>query len=362
MTDHHAIIPTQERAPADLPPDERVLYHLVCRRLLEAWHADHVFAVTTVTTEVASSGAVDRYLSTGTSIESVGWKVLEVQPRRRGSARDGAEKAEEPTLPGGLTPGLPRRVVDARAVTKTTRAPARYTDGTLLTAMETAGRSVAEEELSRAMRDSGLGTPATRAAILETLLKREYLVRDGKVLHATDKGIRLVQMVHAHVKSPAMTGEWEAKLARIERGEEEAPGFMRAIEEYVRGVVREVASMPAPRSSGSPLERRPPSGSPPERLHSPGPPSGRVHPPGPPPGKNSTPPGAPAGKNSTPPGAPAGKNSTPPAPRLCAARLHPPGPPPRLARRGERERVRTSHISRSPFLAWRGRGPGGRSS
>jgi len=86
------------------------------------------------------------------------------------------------------------------------------------TAMETAGRTLEEEEVSQAMRECGLGTPATRAAILETLLRREYVVREGKAIQATDKGIALIGRVHAHVKSPAMTGEWEAKLGRIERG------------------------------------------------------------------------------------------------------------------------------------------------
>jgi DNA topoisomerase-3 len=259
VSDHHAIIPTVARASAGLTADERALYDLVCRRLLAAWHDDHVFAVTTVVTAVASSGAVDRYLSSGTSIESMGWKVLEVPSRRRASARGGDDSATPPTLPGGLTQGLPRRVVDAKAVSKTTRAPARYTDGSLLTAMETAGRTVAEEEVSRAMRDSGLGTPATRAAILETLLRREYVSRDGKLLQATDKGIRLVDMVHDHVKSPAMTGEWEAKLARIERGEERAEGFLRAIEEYVREVVRGAVSQPGPHPSDPAPERLHPS-------------------------------------------------------------------------------------------------------
>jgi DNA topoisomerase-3 len=251
VSDHHAIIPTDVRASKDLPADERLIYDLVCRRLLAAWHADHVFAVTTVITTVQWNEARDRYLSKGTSIEAMGWKVLEPEPRRS-SSRDAASDGET-TLPGGLKAGLPRRVEDAKAVAKKTKAPSRYTDGSVLTAMETAGRAVTEEEASRAMRECGLGTPATRAATLETLLRREYIERDGKLLRATDKGIALIASVHAHVKSPQMTGEWEAKLARIERGLGSLESFMREIEEYVRGVVGDVGEV-ARRSSPPPSD------------------------------------------------------------------------------------------------------------
>jgi DNA topoisomerase III len=226
VSDHHAILPTATPAPQDLSADERSIYDLVCRRLLAAWHEDHVYASTTVVTAVTWNASVDRFTSAGTSVENVGWKVLER-----------ARATPDVTLPGGLTPGLPRRVREAKPVARKTKAPPRFTDGTLLTAMETAGRTLDEKELSRAMRDCGLGTPATRAAILETLLRREYVVREGKLLSATDKGISLVAMVHDHVKSPAMTGEWEAKLARIERGEGALDAFMADIERYVRDVV-----------------------------------------------------------------------------------------------------------------------------
>ena len=109
---------------------------------------------------------------------------------------------------------------------KTTRPPARYTEATLLTAMETAGAALDDKELSAAMKERGLGTPATRAAIIETLLARDYMVRRGKVLEATDKGIGLIAAVDPVVKSPAMTGDWEARLKRIERGQDTLDAFM----------------------------------------------------------------------------------------------------------------------------------------
>jgi DNA topoisomerase III len=229
VTDHHAILPTTTRPPAELSDDERKIYDLVCRRLLAAWHDDHVVAVTAVVTAVTST-EIDRFASSGTSVEHVGWKALELVEG----------KGTQPELPGGLREGDSPEVVDAKAVKKQTRPPPRLTDATLLTAMEFAGREVAEKEIADAMRECGLGTPATRAATIEILLKREYVVREGKSLRATDKGVALIDVVHANVKSPAMTGEWEAKLAHIEGGGGDFDAFMAGIEGYVRGVVESV--------------------------------------------------------------------------------------------------------------------------
>jgi DNA topoisomerase-3 len=242
VSDHHAIIPTSARPPSDLAGDERRIYDLVCRRLLSAWHEDHVLSVTKVVTRVVTRVAsthVDRFASTGTSVERVGWKVLDV----------GEGKGQGPVLPGGLREEAVQAVVDAKALAKQTRPPPRYSDATLLTAMEYAGRAVPEKELADAMRECGLGTPATRAAILELLIRREYVRRDGKVLEATDKGVALVGVVHPNVKSPAMTGEWESKLAQIERGTGDFDAFMANIEAYVREVVGDVRGAAPPAAS-----------------------------------------------------------------------------------------------------------------
>ena len=111
--------------------------------------------------------------------------------------------------------------------------------------METAGKTLDDKELSQAMKENGLGTPATRAQIIEVLLKREFIVRRGKSLEATDKGIRLIDVVHPEVKSPAMTGQWEAYLKRIDRGKAQLAPFMKGIEDYVRDVVGKAVSGPA---------------------------------------------------------------------------------------------------------------------
>jgi DNA topoisomerase III len=177
----------------------------------------------------------------------VGWKVLEISAERkprRGKEGGGEEQRAKEVLPPDLAKGQPQDVIEIKAVKKNTRPPKRFTEGTLLTAMETAGRTLEERELSEAMKETGLGTPATRAAIIEVLLKRGYIVRSGKSLEATDKGIRLIEIVHAEVRSPAMTGQWESYLKRIQRGTASLEPFVKGIEDYVREVVGKVGKTP----------------------------------------------------------------------------------------------------------------------
>ncbi len=269
VTDHHAIIPTTTSAAGgSLSADERKLYDLICRRLLCAWHDDLVEKTTTVITEVDSfdegQTTKDRFKTTGTVVEQPGWKVLDLGgvkegPKKRKKGEPGDDTDDEPenqVLPRGLAQGQTQCVEDVRIDKKRTKPPKRFTEATILTAMETAGKTLDEKELSDALKESGLGTPATRAAIIETLIKREYVVREGKSLVATDKGILLINSVHPHVKSVAMTGEWEARLARMARGEGELKTFLRAIEGYVKYVVGavqdgEVTPVPPPEAMKS---------------------------------------------------------------------------------------------------------------
>ncbi len=241
VTDHHAIIPTAvDPAGTSLDKDEQILYDMVSRRLLCAWQPEHITSVTTVITAISTPEvpAPDRYHSTGTAVLQEGWKVLEPA----GKPKAGEEKQKDQILPPGLSVFQPQAVKGVEILKKKTRPPKRFTEATLLTAMETAGKTLDDKELAEAMRDSGLGTPATRAEIIENLIKKAYIERTGKALSATAKGIRLIERVHPSLKSPALTGEWEMRLLRIQEGKADLAGFMQGIEEFVRQILGEMAA------------------------------------------------------------------------------------------------------------------------
>jgi DNA topoisomerase-3 len=252
VTEHHALIPTEMRASLAADSPEARIYDLVCRRLLMAWHDDLVEGVTRVLTEVASSAARDLFATSGTSVEAAGWTVLE--PRMAADKEMRASK-----IPGGLVEGAIQRVTNVSVLRKQTQPPKPHTEATLLTAMEAAGKEVSDQELSAVMRDSGLGTPATRASIIEALIERGYLQRKGKALVATPDGASLVRAVHPLVRSPEMTGRWELRLRRIERSEEQAEPFLRELADYVRSVVADEARKPLPPRSHRGHRTCPPS-------------------------------------------------------------------------------------------------------
>jgi DNA topoisomerase-3 len=253
VSDHHAIIPTVvSPEKAHLAEGERKIYDLICRRYLMMWHDDYLQAVTTAITAIVNGKVVDRYRTTGTVVQQMGWKVLDLGAEgRKRDVRGGLEEeSPEQVLPVTLAKGQLQDVGGIEARKKKTRPPKRFTEGTLLTAMQTAGQSLDERELSEAMKETGLGTPATRAATIEVLLKRGFIVREGKNLEATDKGIHLIEVVHPEVKSPAMTGQWEALLKKIQHGESRLEPFMDGISQYVRSVVTKVGqTSPVPRAT-----------------------------------------------------------------------------------------------------------------
>ena len=243
VTDHHAIIPNAvSPGSANLTEKECKIYDLICRRFLMMWHEDYLQAVTTVIISITHGSFVDHYRTTGTLILQVGWKVLDsgAEERKREPKDSSEEKDQEQVLPVHLAKGQLQDVADIQVKRKKTKPPKRFTEGTLLTAMQTAGQSLEEKELSEAMKETGLGTPATRAATIEVLLKRGYIVRAGKSLEATEKGIHLIEVVHPEVKSPAMTGQWESFLKKIQRGESQLEPFLDGISQYVRSVVSKV--------------------------------------------------------------------------------------------------------------------------
>ena len=268
--DHHAIIPTGKPVRLEeLPRDERRIFDLVARRFLGAFHPDAEFALTDVVIRVGAPAASerapappqgdatpapsdeglvatlppppDRYFARGRVRLVAGWQVVaqlgEGRAPEGDRKRDGDGDGEAgPTLP----PLAEGQRLDAtfEVLTKQTRPPPRHTEATLLGAMESAGRDIADEELRAAMRDSGLGTPATRAATIETLLRRAFLTREGKHLIPTALGLGLIDALPvASLASPELTGNWEARLARVARGEETRAAFMADISRYVADVV-----------------------------------------------------------------------------------------------------------------------------
>ncbi len=235
--DHHAIIPTDK--PPDLSalgPDERAIYEMIARRLLAALGPPAIYARTRLVAEVAGQ----RLEARGRVRLDPGWEAFD-PPR---SKKADAEKAAEPELPP-VEVGDPAAVTDTRVDAKQTRPPPRYSEATLLGAMERAGRDLDDAALRAAMRDVGLGTPATRASTLETLLRREYLARSGRTLTPTAAGEALIDALPVEtLKSPRMTAEWEQRLDRIARDEADPMVFRRDVRRFVEALVASLAAAP----------------------------------------------------------------------------------------------------------------------
>ncbi|MDP9344681.1 MAG: DNA topoisomerase 3 [Actinomycetota bacterium] len=225
--DHHAIIPTNSRHDlSKMSSDDRRVYDLVARRFLAVFHPDAEFENTRVETTVAEHV----FRTRGKILLVPGWRGVYGE-LSEGEATD-EDEGRDQTLPK-LVKG---EEVDTREVAfeeKETKPPRRYSDASLLGAMETAGKLVDDDELREAMKDSGIGTPATRAAIIERLIDVGYVERDGRSLVATEKGRNVIRLLDSHpLTSPALTGDWERRLSRIEHGEEERKRFMADIAKF----------------------------------------------------------------------------------------------------------------------------------
>jgi DNA topoisomerase III len=239
VDDHHAIIPTDiEHDVDDFTPDERRVFDLVARRFLAVFHPPARYARTTVVTLVEE----ERFRTRGKVTLEPGWRGV------YGLEADAERQSEDEESEGGEIPALQQgqkvRCASAEFEDRMTRPPPRYTEATLLSAMETAGKLVDDEELRDAMKESGLGTPATRAETIETLIRREYVERVGRDLQATPKGIQVVTMLEEHkLTSPELTGDWEHKLAEIERGRGDRSQFMAGIAAFAKETVEQIASL-----------------------------------------------------------------------------------------------------------------------
>jgi DNA topoisomerase-3 len=227
--DHHAIIPTNsDHALEKMNDDDRRVYDLVARRFLAVFHPDAEFENTRVETTVASHV----FRTRGKVLLVPGWRAAYGElPEGERSATD-EDEGRDQQLPR-LERGEAVDTRDAEALEKETKPPRRYSDASLLGAMETAGKLVDDEELREAMKESGIGTPATRAAIIERLIDVGYVERDARALVATEKGINVVRLLDGHpLTSPALTGNWEHRLAAIEEGEERREKFMEDIAKF----------------------------------------------------------------------------------------------------------------------------------
>lgn len=237
VTDHHAIIPTGQ-SPLGIDGDEKRLYHLIAMRFIAAFYPDCVFEGTTVMADVGGY----EFKATGKIITDPGWRTLYADKNKETEAEADKDGDESSAILPDFAKGEsgPHQPFLAK---KTSQPPKYYTEGTLLRAMETAGRTVDNEELREAMKDNGIGRPSTRAAIIETLFKRRYIYRDRKNIMASQAGIDLIATINEELlKSAKLTGIWENKLRQIERGTYSPAMFVHEISDLIRSIVFNVLS------------------------------------------------------------------------------------------------------------------------
>jgi DNA topoisomerase-3 len=251
VSDHHAIIPTRsEHNLEKMGSDDRRIYDMAVRRFLAVFHPEAVFENTRVETTVAAADTTEDagsyvFRTRGKLLIVPGWRGVydeisaEAKAAEAEAGGDDEEEAEQQ---------LPRLLADEHVLTrnvlsmrKETKPPRRYSDASLLGAMETAGKLVDDDELREAMKDSGIGTPATRAAIIERLITVSYVERDGRALVATEKGLNVIRLLNEHaLTSPGLTGSWEQRLGKIERGEDSRKQFMSDIAGFAQETVKEL--------------------------------------------------------------------------------------------------------------------------
>lgn len=229
VTDHHAIIPTDTKPNIkNLKPDEIKVYDLIVKRFICVFYPQYIYMITRVITQVEN----ENFISKGTVITQYGWMELYKTEENKNN------KKEEQFLPP-LNKGEEHIVIDSKVNAKKTTPPKLYTEASLLSAMENAGRLVEDESIKEQMKDSGLGTPATRASIIERLLKVGYIERKGKTVVPTEKGMKLVEIVPSEIKSPETTGKWEKGLSSISKGTMMPERFMNSISRYVNFIINE---------------------------------------------------------------------------------------------------------------------------
>ncbi|WP_246310053.1 type IA DNA topoisomerase [Paenibacillus alginolyticus] len=272
VEDHHAILPTNRKATG-LSPDEQKLYDLIVRRFLSQFYPPAEYKVHTVMTEVEQ----EMFKTTVKELLQLGWKVIYAdQKKEKAKSSKGKEKEEEEdeevevNEPFSIDPQGNVLCHDAIVKEKDTQPPKHFNEGTLLKAMESAGKQIEDEELRDAMKDSGLGTPATRAATIERLKKVGYIDMQGKKIVLTQKGRTVVELIRGAgielLTSPEMTGQWERRLNEISRGTASDEQFMHNVKRFATLIVDKVRVQA--RASKTAFEGETPPASAPKRSSS----------------------------------------------------------------------------------------------
>lgn len=238
VSDHHAIIPTEQPLRlAALSDDEQKLYDLIARQFIAVLYPPRRYQQTTLLTTVDG----EKFYAAGKVELERGWRAVNDRPADPGEQEDDVPDQPLAAHQKGETP-----TVAACSVSKgKTKPPPRYTEATLLSAMENPGKFIADEELRESIKQSGLGTVATRAEIIEKLLHTSYIERHGKELAPTSKGRQLINLVASDLKSPELTAQWEQSLANIAQGRERRADFIARIKNYAAALVRETAAATA---------------------------------------------------------------------------------------------------------------------
>ncbi|HEY4196543.1 MAG TPA: DNA topoisomerase 3 [Mucilaginibacter sp.] len=227
VTDHHAILPTGE-TPYQLSADHQAIYDMVSGRMLEAFHQDCIKEITKITVQ---SG--NKFLASGTVIQAAGWRAVF-------NDKDEEKKDEENATLPKVIQGEEPPILDKTILEKQTKPKPLYNEASLLKALETAGKEIEDEELREAMKEGGLGTPATRAAIIETLLKRTYISREKKNLVPTETGLAVYEVVkNQQIAQAELTGNWEKRLEEIRTGAS-VSDFQEEIKSYTRAITQEL--------------------------------------------------------------------------------------------------------------------------
>ncbi len=241
ITDHHAIIPTNSNInTTNFSKEEKEVFDLIARRFISVFYPYNIYTITRIIVTCEN----ENFISKGKTIKQAGWTALyegqennNSKPKTKKGKKNQADD-EDQILPD-LSKGDVVKIKEAKAVDKKTKPPSQYTEATLLSAMEHAGRFVENEELKEKLKEGGLGTPATRAGIIERLISVGYMKRVGKSLVPTDKGKKLMSIIPPELRSPETTGKWEKGLESIYKGNMQPERFMQSIVKFVNFLVKE---------------------------------------------------------------------------------------------------------------------------